>query len=159
MPAPTTLIPAAVAAPVRLQLSDRLVIGGCAVGAVALLAVAAWLDPDPSRMGTHTQLGIPSCTWPTMLGLPCPSCGMTTSFALAADGRIIDSLRAQPLGFLLAVGVAAFAVAGVYAAATGSRMVGAIASSFGPKWWLFLGGAALLAWGYKILLVRGVLTG
>ena len=38
-----------------------------------------------------------------MTGVPCPSCGMTTSFALLLHGDIANSLRANAVGTLLAV--------------------------------------------------------
>jgi hypothetical protein len=55
-------------------------------------------------METHRQLGLPPCTFYWVTGLPCPSCGMTTSFSHLAHGSISDSLRANPAGTLLAVG-------------------------------------------------------
>ena len=82
---------------------------------------------------------------------------MTTAFALAADGRFFDSFLAQPLGFLLAVGTAGFAVVSVYVALTGSRMLGAITDKIGGKFWWILGAVVLLSWGYKMLTFRGLL--
>jgi hypothetical protein len=79
-----------------------------ALGLVAVFAIAIWLDPydaegHPRRMETHRQLGMPPCTFYTMTGLPCPSCGMTTSFALLVHGDVINSLRANAVGTLLAL--------------------------------------------------------
>jgi hypothetical protein len=34
-------------------------------------------------------------------GKPCPTCGVTTSFALAAHGRLFDSFVNQPFGLIL----------------------------------------------------------
>ncbi|MSR69632.1 MAG: DUF2752 domain-containing protein [Phycisphaerales bacterium] len=141
----------------RLTLAARVRVSLLAIGALGLLAVAAWLQPAAAGVGTHTQLGIPVCTWITTLAIPCPSCGMTTAFALAADGRLIDSLRTQPLGFLLAIATAALVVVTGYAAVTGSQLVGVVAKSLQPAGWWLLGGALLLSWGYKILVFRGVI--
>ncbi len=59
----------------------RVVGAGVAVGAVSLLGVAAWLDPSPEGLGTHSQLSLPPCGWILTMDLPCPTCGMTTAFA------------------------------------------------------------------------------
>ena len=78
-----------------------------ALGLAVVFAIAIQLDPyqggEPWRMGTHTQLGLPPCTFKTLTGLPCPSCGMTTSFALLVRGDVINSARANFVGTLLAV--------------------------------------------------------
>ena len=54
-------------------------------------------------METHMQLGLPECTFKHVTGLPCPSCGMTTSFALTMRGDLFDALRANSVGVLLAL--------------------------------------------------------
>jgi hypothetical protein len=81
---------------------------GIALGLVAIFVIAAWLDPydengNARRMGTHLQTGLPPCTFQTITGLPCPSCGMTTSFALLVRGDVMNSLRANAVGTLLAL--------------------------------------------------------
>src|SRR5262245_12806460 len=81
----------------------RLAVVGIAAGLVLLFAVAAWLDPygpdgQPLAMGTHKQLGLPECNFVRLTGLPCPSCGMTTSFALLMHGDLAASLQANPVG-------------------------------------------------------------
>jgi len=78
-----------------------------AVGLIAVFATARWLNPyepdgQPRRMETHRQLGLPPCTFLYMTGLPCPSCGMTTSFAFLAHGDVANSVRANAVGTLLA---------------------------------------------------------
>src|SRR5262245_47686731 len=78
------------------------------LGLVAVFALAVWLDPydeegQPRQMETHRQLGLPPCTFKLVTTLPCPSCGMTTSFALLMRGDVVTSLRANSVGTLLAV--------------------------------------------------------
>ena len=81
---------------------------GIAAGLVVVFAIAAWLDPYDAngralQMETHRQLGLPPCTFFTLTGgLPCPSCGMTTSFALFMHGDLWNSLRANAVGTVLA---------------------------------------------------------
>ena len=65
-------------------------------------AVALFIVPDPRGFGTHEQLGLPACQFKTMFGVPCPSCGMTTSFSNFVRGRFATSIEANPAGFLLA---------------------------------------------------------
>jgi uncharacterized protein DUF2752 len=73
-----------------------------ALGLAGVLGVARGLKPDPRGYGTHTQLGLAPCAFALMTGQPCPSCGMTTSFAWFARGRFDRSWGANPAGSLLA---------------------------------------------------------
>jgi hypothetical protein len=87
---------------------SRTTLIGIALGLLAVFATALWLDPydetgNPRRMGTHVQIGLPPCTFQTITGVPCPSCGMTTSFALLMHGDVRNSLRANAVGTLLAL--------------------------------------------------------
>ena len=66
-----------------------LLVAGLLVG---VFAAAAWINPygpdgRPRTMGTHTQLGMLPCNFVILTGRPCPSCGMTTSFALLVRGE------------------------------------------------------------------------
>lgn len=84
-----------------------------ALGLVAVFATALWLDPyhpdgTARRMETHRLLGLPPCTFYKVTGLPCPSCGMTTSFALLVRGDVKNSLRANAVGTLMALFCLAF---------------------------------------------------
>src|SRR5262245_9921000 len=76
------------------------------LGALAFVFLAAyWLHPDPRGLGTHEQLFLPPCWFHWLTGIPCPSCGLTTSFAFLAKGDVWNGIRVHPLGpvlFLLA---------------------------------------------------------
>ncbi len=114
--------------------------------AAAPVVVAAFLRADPSGLGTHVQLGMPTCTWPTAMGITCPSCGMTTAFAHAAAGDLVASLRTQPMGFLLAVLATATAILGLLGAATGSRLGSWLCRSPGRAGWWTIGSIAFASW-------------
>lgn len=91
----------------------RLLLLGMALGVGAVFATARWLNPyradgTPRRMETHRLLGLPPCTFYRVTGLPCPSCGMTTSFALLAHGDLGNAVRANAVGALLALFCLAF---------------------------------------------------
>lgn len=86
---------------------------GIALGLAGVFGIAAWLNPyngdgTPLRMGTHSQLGLPPCSFYELTRVPCPSCGMTTSFAFFVQGDLRNSLRANAVGTALAVGCLAF---------------------------------------------------
>ena len=66
-----------------------------------LLTIAAWLKPNASGMGTHTQLGLPGCSLYTMVGIRCPGCGMTTSWAYTMKGDFENAIGSNVGGVLL----------------------------------------------------------
>lgn len=135
---------------------DRVMAGFVASAALAVLALAAWLKPAHAGFGTHEQLGLAPCTWAAVLGKPCPTCGMTTAFAHAADGNILGSFTAQPFGALLALLAAMIFWGGTHVAATGSTL-GRLFGLLMLNRSLWIAAALLLAaWGYKILTWPGV---
>jgi hypothetical protein len=91
----------------RLALWVRMSLALMAVFLVAGFSLAAWLNPyKDGRVWleeTHRQLGLPPCTFRALTGMPCPSCGMTSSFALLMHGDLGNSLRANFAGTALAV--------------------------------------------------------
>ena len=75
----------------------------------AVLGLSAWLRPDTRGFGTHQQLGLPPCTFEAMTRVPCPGCGLTTSFAHMAHGHLFSAFGAHLMGpflFLLTLAVA-----------------------------------------------------
>ncbi|MEM1329622.1 MAG: DUF2752 domain-containing protein [Planctomycetota bacterium] len=135
---------------VRESTAGRLLAAMVGLGCLALLVTAAWLRPDSDGHGTHTQLGLPPCGWMLKYGRPCPTCGMTTSFAHAAEGHLGESFVTQPFGMLLAVLTAACVFAAGHIAITGSTIGRHAATLLRPPM-LITGGVLLLAaWGYKL---------
>lgn len=78
------------------------------LGSALCIFLAMSIEPDPRGFGTHEQLGLAPCGMLETVGVPCPSCGMTTSWSLAAHGRVWDAVRNQPCGaalFFVAIGL------------------------------------------------------
>jgi len=84
--------------------TDKLVAVGMLMSACAVLAIAGWLKPAAIGYGTHTQLGLPPCNFLRLTHLPCPSCGLTTCFALAVRLRFWKAFLANPFGILAFLG-------------------------------------------------------
>ena len=85
----------------RLSRRERFWLAAAGVGLLGLLAIAAMLRPSPLGHGTHQQLGLPPCTFWTLFGGPCPTCGMTTAWACLMRGQWLDACRANAGGTLL----------------------------------------------------------
>ncbi|AWM38267.1 hypothetical protein GobsT_36140 [Gemmata obscuriglobus] len=86
----------------------RAVLVAFGVALAAVFAAAASINPygpngAAQTMSTHTQLGLPPCNFAELAGKPCPSCGMTTSFALLVRGDVLNSLRANWVGTIICV--------------------------------------------------------
>ena len=80
---------------------DRLIGAVLAVPSGVVLGIALSLSPDPAGVGTHQQLGLGGCTILTAFGVPCPMCGMTTTFTHFAHLEILDGFLNQPFGAVL----------------------------------------------------------
>lgn len=78
----------------------------CVSGIV--LTIARVITPSPNGIGTHRQLGLPPCFFHQFTGIPCPTCGMTTSFAHTVRLRFYEAFVTQPFGMLACVLMALF---------------------------------------------------
>lgn len=132
---------------------------GAALAAVALLTtltVGAGLTPSPEGHGTHTQLGLPACSWALALGKPCPTCGMTTAVSLAAHGAFVQAWRAQPMGLAVALAAASLFWTALHSALTGSLLWSwTLRLLLRPAVLAGAVGGGLLAWGHTMLLWSG----
>ncbi len=81
----------------------RLFLATLSAGLTVLLIIAWTLQPDPRGYGTHHQLGFPDCTFIVLWGIPCPMCGMTTSWSNLMHGSWLNSFRSNPGGALLGI--------------------------------------------------------
>lgn len=125
--------------------------------AMALLFTASTLTPAVNGMGTHEGLGLQRCEFLARTGLPCPSCGMTTSFAHFVRGNWPASGYVQPMGFVLALLAGLTVWTGAYIAITGRPAHRVLWAVPGLAIVIPLLGIAIAAWAWKIIIhVRGV---
>lgn len=122
-----------------------------AIAAGSVLGLAAWLTPAAEGHGTHQQLRLPPCSWVVLADMPCPTCGMTTSFAHAADGNLIQSFLTQPLGSILAMATAMALITSIYVLITGAAIEQILRKLWSGRMTWILIALVLLSWGYKIL--------
>ena len=122
-----------------------------AIGLAALLGVARALQPNPQGRGTHQQLGLPPCTFVALFGRPCPTCGMTTSWAWLMRGHVVAALRSNASGALLGM----LALAGVpwllVSAARGRWLPGTPGPEVTAGMAVALVAIALIQWGWRLL--------
>lgn len=143
--------------PATVGVKLRLVAGLIGTTLAAVLIIARMLPPDDRGFGTHERLGLPPCGLILTSGLPCPSCGMTTSFSLMMHGRPIDAFIAQPAGAALCLGAMIGLVLAVHAAATG-RVIQVDWERLGPVR-LMLGFALFVVGGWGLKMAIGFATG
>jgi hypothetical protein len=82
---------------------------GLCAGSVLL---PVFLTPDTRGYGTHEQFFLYGCLFRKLTTLPCPMCGLTTSFAHLVRGELAEAFRCHPAGPLL---YPCFCAAGLYA--------------------------------------------
>jgi hypothetical protein len=126
-----------------------------AVVCVGAGAAATWLlahaAPDPRGLGTHEQLGLRPCAWPTALGVPCPTCGITTAACHLVHLSPLQAVLVQPFGAALAAAGLALSIYAGYCLLTGRSLLDRIVLL--PYGRLALWALALFAaaWLYKYL--------
>jgi Protein of unknown function (DUF2752) len=117
MPAP--LIYSRSQPPCRLAWPQRLAAIAIALAGLVPLVIASTVNPNPTGIGTHTRIGLNNCTLIDRTGIPCFSCGMTTSFAHFVRLNLPASLYVQPMGTTVALAATFAFWAGLYIAVTG----------------------------------------
>jgi hypothetical protein len=86
---------------------------GVLIISLLVLTTAFLLKPDPRGIGTHEQLFLPPCPFHWFTHLPCPACGLTTSFCYVGKGNLLKAFQTHPLGplfFSLNIFVAIYAI-------------------------------------------------
>ena len=143
-----------------LDWSQRLLSGLTAAAALGVLILAACLRPDPSGVGTHTTIPwmhLGPCGWLSETGVPCPTCGMTTSFAWFSRGDLVASAYVQPMGLLLAVLTAMVFWVAIYVVVSGRPAYRLLRLVPGRYYGVPLLALFLAAWGWKIYIhLRGI---
>lgn len=139
---------------VRASAADRTAAAITAAIALAVLCVAAWLSPSSDGHGTHTQLGLPACGMYLVTGQPCPTCGMTTSFALMTKLRVVEAVKTQPFGALLALLTGVWFWGALHVAVFGSRLGSVVMRMLTARTMWATAGLALCAWGYKVWMMN-----
>jgi len=120
-----------------------------------VLGVAYGLTPSDQGVGTHRAMGLPACGLLETTGIPCMTCGMTTSFSYAAKGHFISAFLTQPAGALLALLTAMAAVLSGYALVAGMSLAPIMSALWRPRVIVIAMVLAAAAWGYKIVIVTG----
>lgn len=121
-------------------------------------AFALWVEADPRGFGTHEKLGLPPCAPMELWNIPCPGCGVTTSFALAAHGHVLASFVNQPFGCALALSIPLFAFWAWRVHLRGLDLRDEIAKRSTWPWAVGATSIIALSWLYKLARVRGWLT-
>lgn len=123
-----------------------------AAGCLTVLLTAARLKPSHLGYGSHTDLGLQRCEFMARTGLPCPSCGMTTSFTWFVRGNLLASLYVQPMGTVVAVLAAVTVWIGFYVALTGRPVYRLLRVVPARYYYLPLFVLAILGWAWKIII-------
>ncbi len=132
-------------------LFDKILKIGIIIGCFWLIGTAFSVEPDGRGFGSHEQLGLEPCGYLKSHGHPCPTCGMTTSFAHTVRLQIPSALAANPAGTLLCLLCLVLPGILVHSMLTGEP----IGRFFMGKWtgyWIFIALFIIGAsWAYKIL--------
>ncbi|MGQ9732229.1 MAG: DUF2752 domain-containing protein [Candidatus Zipacnadales bacterium] len=96
---------------IRRKRSARMEAAVFAALFIGAALIPRWLTPDARGYGTHEQLFLPKCMFHEITTLPCPTCGLTTSFAHLTHGHLAMAFRTHPAGPLIYV---MMVVGGVY---------------------------------------------
>jgi Protein of unknown function (DUF2752) len=146
----TAPIPRERTTPLKATTGERIAAAAIAAFSLFVLTTAAWLTPNPGGHATHTQLGMPQCTWVIAFDKPCPTCGMTTAFSHAGEGSWITATLTQPMGALLAFFTTMIFWASTHQAVTASRIGSVVQTALRPKLVIAMLVLTAGAWIYKI---------
>lgn len=116
------------------------------VPALAVLVTAALLTPNPEGHGTHTQLGLPPCGFYVITGMPCPGCGLTTSFAFMMHFDPVGAAMANPFGVMLFLTTATVVPIALIGLIRGLPVIETLDRLQADKWAILLAVCSLTVW-------------
>lgn len=122
---------------------------------LAILGVAFALTPSDRGVGTHKAMGLPACGMLETTGIPCATCGMTTSFSYTAHGQFLNAFTTQPAGAVFALLTAMACVLSGYALFTGMSLAPVGVALWRPRVFIIAAAVVLAAWVYKIYIITG----
>ncbi len=117
---------------------------------LAVVITATQLTPAAEGMGTHQQLGLPPCGFLVITGIPCPGCGLTTSFAHMVRGQFTGATYANPFGvmlFLVTFFTIPIAAVGLY---RGTPVLDTLERLHAEKWAILLSVTSILVWVVRV---------
>ena len=138
--------------PQRMSWFQRIMAAGVAGACLSVMIIATRLTPSPTGIGTHTELGMQPCAFEARTGVPCPTCGMTTSFSWLARGNVAASFYIQPMGAVLGILTVVCFWMSLYAASTGRPVYRLLLFIPARYYVLPLIAWAVFAWGWKIFI-------
>ena len=130
---------------------DRVVALTVLILCAGAVVVAAWLTPNPHGYGTHTRLHLPPCAFREMTGLPCPSCGLTTSMAYMAQFQFGRAFFANPFGCVGFPTVVLIGILSAFSLVSGASFSRIMEKVFGLKVLYGLALLFILSWGFTLL--------
>ena len=135
------------------NLSPRLVGFVLVAGSSGVFSIARSLEPSPHGLGTHHQLGMSPCNFLTLTGIPCPGCGMTTTFTHIAHGNFVDAFGTQPFGVVLFSLMTLLFILGLGDLLLGKKWIQGAITFFSSRYKIFTGlffVGMFLGWIFKI---------
>ncbi|MFH1549427.1 MAG: DUF2752 domain-containing protein [Planctomycetota bacterium] len=130
---------------------DRVIAFTVLILCAGTIVVAACLTPAPNGYGTHTRLHLPPCAFRETTGLPCPSCGLTTSMAYMARFQFGRAFFANPFGCVGFPVVVFIGILGAFSLVSGASFSRIMERFFGLKVLYGLALLLILSWGFTLL--------
>lgn len=120
---------------------------------LVVMLIAASLTPDPAGHGTHTQLGFPPCGFLLITGLPCPGCGLTTSFAHMIRAQVVGATHANPFGVLLFLVSLSTIFVSAVGFVRGLPVIDTLERLHFEKWAILLAATSVTVWVVRVITI------